>query len=133
MEETSRKAQSPVEIQLEKSDYFVVPGNSVNIPFWLINHKDHEDYFELSVRGIPLGWVSFSTSVVQVGAGERKEAFLTIQPPVIAVGSAGVYPVVLRVTSQEDEHQNAEADISVKVGAYEFRRPDWPADGYPSV
>lgn len=119
MEERTQRVQSPIEIQLEKSDFFVVPGNTLEISAWLINHKDHEDFIELSVRGIPLNWVTVSTAVSQVGVEERKQVIITVQPPVIASASVGVYPVILRATSQEKPDQTAEVSLTLKVGAFE--------------
>ncbi len=109
----------PVEIQLGESAFSAAPGGSVTVPFALINHSVDEDYFDISVEGIPAEWVLLDLPVMHLASGERREASLTIQAPVTSPLSAGVYPVVLRAISQTNREAFGEAGFDLRVGGYE--------------
>src|SRR5512146_2602738 len=92
----------PVEVQLEAAAFTVAPGNSVAVPFALINHTANEDYFDISIQGIPAEWVLLDLPVMHLAPGERRDASLAIQAPGTSPISEGSYPVMLRATSQSD-------------------------------
>lgn len=102
----------PVEIQLGSTAYFTSAGGSLTVPFALINHTGREDYFELTVLGIPPGWVMLDIPVIHLNAGERREASLTVMPP---AGSAGAYAVILRAAVQSDLQVGGEAGFDLRV------------------
>jgi Tol biopolymer transport system component len=119
MEEQTRPFLLPVEVKLDGVDFFVVPGGKVEIQVVVINHQAREDVFELSLRGVPLGWVTLNPAVFEVGAGQRVTSRLTIEPPAVASASTGVYPIIVRAASQSSPETNAEIDLNLRVGAYE--------------
>ena len=49
--------QGRIGILMENVQISVVPGGKVNIPVTLINKGLEEDYFKLSVEGLPTGWI----------------------------------------------------------------------------
>ena len=102
----------PVEIQLGSTAYFTSAGGSLTVPFALINHTGREDYFELTVQGVPPGWVMLDIPVIRLNAGERREAALTVMPP---AGSAGAYAVILRAAAQSDLQVGGEAGFDLRV------------------
>jgi hypothetical protein len=109
----------PVEIQLDANTFSIAPGGSTPIPFALINHTVSEDYFDITIQGIPANWVLLDMPVLHLGSGERRESSLTIQAPDNSPISAGEYPVVLRATSQSNREVWGEAGFELRVGGYE--------------
>lgn len=99
--------------------YFeVAPGSAVTIPVVVINQGLTDDYFMLSVEGIPTSWVSTTTPVIPVTRGEQKEVALTVQPPYSPQSLAGTYPMTIRVTSQNTPDQVAEVPCTLLVIAF---------------
>ena len=119
MEEQTRPFLLPVEVQLDGVDFFVVPGGKLEIEVVVINHQQRDDMFEVSLRGVPLGWVTLNPAVLEVGAGQRMMARLTIEPPAVASASTGVYPIVVRAASQPYPDVSTETGMTLRVGAYE--------------
>jgi uncharacterized membrane protein len=78
---TENQNRDLVSIEISEDSFSVVPGNQVVIPMVLKNHGETEDYFELSVRGIPLDWVSFPSLVMRLEAGENKEVEVVVEAP----------------------------------------------------
>ncbi len=109
----------PVEVQLGASSFSVAPGGSVVVPYALVNHTSSEDYFYVTLQGIPASWAVLDLPLIHLAAGERREASLTIQSPDTSPLSAGIYPVVLRAASQADREIWGEAGFDLQVGSYE--------------
>jgi hypothetical protein len=118
---TENNNQNPVGVQVQDTQYSVIPGNIVTIPVTLTNQGEEEDYFEISARGIPLDWVSIATPVVQLSAGKKKEVTVEIAAPPASQIQAGQYPVTLRVVSQNSPAQRAEAEFTLTVAAFEVK------------
>ncbi len=110
-----------VRLELPERDFSVVPGNRVTIPIVLENQGDTEDYFELSVRGIPLDWVSFPSLVLRLDAGEQKELVVEIVAPEAARVQAGQYTVTFMATSQGKPSEKAAAEFKLTVAAFEVK------------
>ena len=49
--------QGRIGISMENVQFSVVPGGKVNIPVTIVNKGLEEDYFKLSVEGLPTGWI----------------------------------------------------------------------------
>lgn len=119
MEEQTRPFLLPVEISLDGVDFFVVPGGKVDVQVIVQNHQTRDDVFELSTRGVPLGWVTVNPAVLSVAAGQRGTARITVEPPAVASASTGVYPMIVRAASQPSPEVSAEIGMTLRVGAYE--------------
>jgi uncharacterized membrane protein len=117
MEEHSFENQ--VALRIESTDLSAAPGSSLTVPLFLHNHGSADDFFELTVRGIPSNWVSTPSPVVRLAAGEQREIHLTIQPPSPPQGRVGRHHVVIRVTSQGTPQSAAEASCTLTVAALE--------------
>jgi type II secretory pathway pseudopilin PulG len=111
--------QKPVGLQLTETQFSVVPGDRVTIPVILENQGESEDYFELSVRGIPLDWVSIPAPVERLSAGEKKEVALVIEAPPASEVKAGQHTVTLVVFSQSTPSQRAIVEFTLTVAAFE--------------
>jgi Tol biopolymer transport system component len=114
MEENTMRFH-PVEIQPGSSVFSVTPGSSVTVPFRLINRTGINDYFEISVRGIPSTWVVLEVPVIHLADGEQRETSLTVQPPVGMAGSTGVTRLAIRAASQANPDQGGEAIIELHI------------------
>lgn len=110
-----------VSIELSASDFSVIPGSQVSIPMVLKNQGDQEDYFELSVRGIPLDWVSFPSLVLQLEAGEEKSIEVLVEAPEAARVQAGQYKVTFIATSQGTPSEKGTAEFRLTVAAFEVK------------
>lgn len=108
-----------VVIQLPAGQYSVAPGNSLSVPVTLQYVGPAADHFEVTVRGIPLNWVSVSPPVIRLGAGEKGEVLVNIQVPPTPQSHAGTYPLVILATSQSAPDQKAEAGLTLTVAAFE--------------
>ena len=94
----------------------------------LLNQGLTEDYFKLSVEGVPANWVSTSSPVTNLAPGEQKEVVLEILPPRFAQSRAGRNSLVLTVTSQQAPDQKAEVECVLTVAAFtQFRSELRPA------
>ncbi len=114
-------SQSPIKLQLVEKNYSVVPDNRVTIPIGLVNQGDEEDHFEVSVRGIPLDWVSVETPVVRLNPGEKADVALVIEAPPASQVRAGQYTVTLVVLSQTSPSQRVETELTLTVAAFEVQ------------
>jgi TolB protein len=106
---------------LEVTHFSVAPGSSVAIPCILLNRGTVEDFFEVSVIGIPGTWVSISTPVVEIFPGEKKEVVVNIEVPNPPEGRAGHYPFTIQATSQSEHRQKADVGGVLTVAAFEVK------------
>jgi TolB protein len=118
-QESSNARQNPIGAQIPEKRYSVIPGNQVAIPITLENRGSEEDYFEISVRGIPLEWISIPDPVLRLGASERQEVRIVIEAPEAAKVSAGQHEVTIHVLSQSSPTQTAEIEFILTVAAFE--------------
>jgi uncharacterized membrane protein len=118
---TENAGQNPIKLQLAETQYSVVPENRVTIPIGLVNQGGEEDHFEISVRGIPLDWISIATPVVRLNPGEKVEVALVIESPPASHVRAGQYPLTLVVLSQSSPSQRVETELTLTVAAFEVQ------------
>lgn len=118
---TENQNRDLVSIEISEDSFSVVPGNRVVIPMVLKNHGETEDYFELSVRGIPLDWVSFPSLVMRLEAGENKEVEVVVEAPEAARVQAGQYAVTFVATSQGTPSEKATVEFRLTVAAFEVK------------
>ncbi len=109
---------SRIELVFEEHSYSVVPGGKTTIPVVLINRGLEEDFFKLSVEGVPSGWITSSSPVTQMAPGAQREIQFTIQPPRSPRSTAGRHTLKVRVGSQKAPGQVAETEITLTVAAF---------------
>ncbi len=110
---------SELRIDLEAKEISVAPGSSVPVHILLANLSDAEDYFELSVLGIPTKWLLMPPAVVRLSPREKRSLILTIEPPPAPEARIGRYPFTVRMVSQQDPERSIEVDGSLTVAAAE--------------
>ncbi|MDX1435878.1 MAG: DUF5050 domain-containing protein [Anaerolineales bacterium] len=114
----AQKAEGRVGVLLEQVNFSLIPGGRVEIPVVLINQGVGEDYFRLSVEGIPGSWISTSSPVTHLQGGEQKEVLLNVMAPRSAQTRAGRYSFRIQVYSQQSPDQITEVSGTVTVAAF---------------
>jgi hypothetical protein len=121
MTENPPENQGQVGLLLETTEFSVIPGGSVSIPVVLVNQGDAEEYFELSVVGIPTAWVQTPRIVRLLAAGQRQEVSVTIEAPQPPHSRAGRHPFVLRAVKQRAPDQKTEVEGILTIAALEVQ------------
>ena len=112
------QVQGRIGVLLESTQFSVAPGSNVDISVILLNQGLEEDYFKLSIEGIPSNWVSTPTPVIRLSPGEQEEVILTIHPPRSFQSRAGRNPIKLFVTSHEAPDQSVEVSITLTISTF---------------
>ena len=120
MSETPAVPGSAIRIELQSKEITIAPGSSIPVHIVLTNLGDAEDYFELSVVGIPSRWLLMPPSVVRLSAGEKRELILTVEPPPSPESHIGRYPFTVRMVSQQDPERAGEVQGELTVAAAEI-------------
>jgi Tol biopolymer transport system component len=105
-------------VLMASTNFSVAPGSRVNIPIVLLNQGLEEDFFQLSVQGIPVNWVSTRAGITRLFPGEQQEVTLTVQPPRSANSRAGRHRFRIQVTSQATPGQMAQVECVLTVAAF---------------
>ncbi|MFT3894480.1 MAG: DUF5050 domain-containing protein [Anaerolineales bacterium] len=108
-------------LAIKEDNITVAPENKAKVHVAVINQSLAEDYFDVTVKGIPADWTTINTPVVRVPAGGVKEVILTVEPPTIPMSRVGQYPLDVRAVSQTDPTVHAIARSVLTVAAYESR------------
>lgn len=114
----SLEVQGRIGVLLASTHFSVVPGSSTTIPIVLINQGLEDDFFQLSVEGIPVSWVSTPAAVIRLSPGEQQEVTLTVQPPRAVQSRAGRHRFKIQVISRAAPGQMAEAECILTVAAF---------------
>lgn len=121
MDELPKQKPARISLQIEAAEFPAIPGSSSTLNFQLVNQGTIEDYFELSVLGIPSAWVTLPEPVIRLAPGERKPASLVVHAPPASEKSSGWYSMKIRATSQLDPSQSVEVEVTLKVAVYEVQ------------
>ncbi|MEA3439831.1 MAG: hypothetical protein U9R58_06080 [Chloroflexota bacterium] len=112
------EVQSRIGVDLESTQFSVAPGNSVDVRIALQNKGLVDDEFVLSVEGIDATWISTSSPITPIMAGEEKDIYFTIKPPRTPASGAGRKKFSVRVSSQEVPDQFYKVDCTLTVAAF---------------
>jgi uncharacterized membrane protein len=123
VENGSFVGEGRIGLQVAARRFEVVPGAAVLIRAVLRNQGADDDFFELSVRGVPLGWVSIPSPVTWLEPDQTREVGLTIRLPPYPQAPPGEYRLLLRVTSQEDPEQSVSVPCRLVVTREEEEEP----------
>jgi hypothetical protein len=105
-------------ISLEPAGLEVQAGQSVTARVNISNQGIQVDHFRVSVSGIPSDWVSDLPPVIRLLPGEEHGVELTFRPPRSPQSRAGLHPLAVLVTSQQDAHEVAEARGTLTIVPY---------------
>ncbi|MCU0484589.1 MAG: DUF5050 domain-containing protein [Anaerolineales bacterium] len=104
-------------LSAEKVSFNAIPGNAVELTFSLSNPAPTNEFFQISVLGLPQSWVTLRMPVVQVPAGQPVRVSITILPPAASQTHAGRIPFSIRATSQVNPLRSAELRCTLTVAA----------------
>ena len=110
-----------IKISALYNEYSLAPGGSTIILLQLSNHSENPDSYEISFGGIPESWAELSTQVVRLAPAQAGEITLTLHLPLPPLIQAGVYRLQVVAISQADSGQMAQAEISLRVAAFDGR------------
>jgi len=114
----SSAGEGRVGVFMETANLAVDPGSSMTTTIVLLNQGVVVDHFLVSVGGIPAHWIPSHPAPIQLMPGQQQEIKLTIQPPRDHQSQAGRYPITIRVSSQDNPSEIAEAKSTLTVAAY---------------
>ncbi len=120
MDENSNQVHKTIDIQFEANEFPVIPGSASTISFTLRNLGSIEDYFEITILGVPSAWITIPAPTVFLSPGEMTTVSLTVLAPSAPQIAAGWYPMKILITSQKDRSQTSETEIALKVAVYEL-------------
>ena len=105
-------------VMMQSINFAAAPGSSIPVAIVLLNQGLTADEFRLSVEGIPLDWVSTTSPVTRLEAGERKEVTLTILPNRHPRSKAGRYSFKIIVSSQSSIDQPVIVECTLSLAVY---------------
>ena len=112
------ESEGRIGVLLGSVNFSVVPGTSITVPMILKNHGINEDSFILSVEGIPSNWVTTTSPLTRVPAGQSKQTQFDIQIPRSSQAHAGRTPFKIVITSQSYAAEKVAVDCIMTVGAF---------------
>jgi serine/threonine protein kinase len=116
-----------VGVFIDSSQLSVEPGKALNIAITLLNQGNRVDHFNTNLDGIPSSWIASTPPVVQMMPGDQKEVTAVIRPPQEPKSRAGIYSLIIKVTSQDSIDQFVEVKASLTVTPYtNFRSELYP-------
>lgn len=104
---------------IKEEQVTVAPEGKVTIHTAVVNHTAIDDYFDITVKGVPADWVTIEDPVVRVPAGGVKEVLLNVQPPPVPQSRVGNYPLDVFATSQADPTHSASVHGNLTVAIYD--------------
>jgi len=116
--ENGGPAPSKVELFVDTIHLSVEPGSQVTVRYSIRNHGGEINNYRIVIEKIPNEWLPSPPPRIQLVGGQSKEMKLTIHPPKSPRTSPGRYPVVIRVTSQDDPDISDQAELILTVGVY---------------
>lgn len=112
------EVQGRIGLLMDSLQFTVAPGSNTTFSIVLINHGLAEDTFRMKIEGIPMGWVSTSSPITTLDAGEQRDIPITIQPPRAPESRAGRHPFKIKIDSQSAPDQSSEADCTLTIAAF---------------
>ncbi len=112
------ESEGRIGVLLGSVNFSVVPGTSITVPMILKNHGINEDNFILSVEGIPPNWVTTTSPLTKVPAGQSKQTQFDIQIPRSSQAHAGRTPFKIVITSQSYAAERVAVDCIMTVAAF---------------
>jgi len=112
------ESEGRIGVLLGSVNFSVVPNTSITVPMILKNHGINEDSFNLSVEGIPANWVTTTSPLTRVPAGQSKQIEFNIQVPRSSQAHAGRTTFRIVITSQSYAAENVKVDCVMTVAAF---------------
>jgi uncharacterized membrane protein len=113
--------ESQLRVAVKEEQISAAPGNEVQLQIAVINESSREEDVNISVKGVPTGWVVVDPPIAHLFPGEAKQVILTILPPPLPESRVGQYPLEIQALSRRDSNLSAVALTILTVAAYESR------------
>jgi len=124
--------QARITLELGTTQLSVAPGSSITFNLQLKNNGLTRESLQLSIDGLPLGWVSTASPITDLEPGEEKEVPVMVAPPRTFESRAGRHPFSVKATSKEFPDQVVEQEAILTIGAFaQFQsdlKPEEPID-----
>ena len=114
----AHESEGRIGVLLGSVNFSVVPSTSITVPMILKNRGVNEDNFILSVEGIPANWVTTTSPLTRVDAGQSKQIQFNIQVPRSPEAHAGRTPFKIVITSQSYAAEKVAVDCIMTVAAF---------------
>lgn len=102
-------------------EYSVAPGSSTIIPLSIVNSSEVSGLYRIVVDGIPANWVTTSSPVLTVEAGDTQQLSIIIQPPLRTGTGPGLVPVDVQVINDQDGTRLDSIRLSLTISGYTVR------------
>lgn len=112
------QSRGRIGVMLSTIHFSVVPGTSITVPILLQNRGDEADSFRLRVTGLPVRWISHSSTTTMLEPGASEEVLLTLQIPRSPEAAAGRKPFSIQITSQTYASQTEEVEAIITIAAF---------------
>jgi Tol biopolymer transport system component len=106
-----------IDVRIDRSQFEVQPGKIVEIPVVLTNRGSEVDHLEFSLEGILPEWLGRQTPILMLAPGKTQQISLEVQPPSQLNAPAGVYPLLLRISSLRHSERFLVVDLQLIVAA----------------
>ena len=113
------KAKGIIGLHVESSELKATPGSEVKIQLAISNLSPDAESVELSVQGVPTGWVSIPSPVVSVPGGVEKKVDVILHVPAAPEIRAGNIPLKISATSQMHPQIKEEVGITLAIAAFD--------------
>ena len=107
-----------ISLELESAQFSVAAGSSTTFNLILKNNGLIREVLQLSIEGIPMGWVSTPSPITKIEPGESKEIPVSISPPRSPESRAGRHPITFQLTSTETPDQEVSQDAILTIAAF---------------
>jgi hypothetical protein len=108
-------------IALGEEQISAAPGSAVTLQVGVLNDGPLAEEVEISVKGVPAGWVTGDSRLVIIPAGQVEKIPLTILPPTIPESRVGQYPLEIQAVGRNAPAHPVIARATLTVAAYESR------------
>ncbi len=107
-----------IEATLEQNDLVVNPGEAVATTLHIVNQGNTVDHFRVSVEGVPAKWLTINPNGLQLLPGDQDSIQILFKPPRETASAAGIYDLVVRVSTKDAPNQALDIVAELTVYAY---------------
>jgi len=103
---------------MDSTQISVAPGSNATFTLRMKNNGLTAESLQLSIEGLPTGWISTPSPVTELKPGDEKEVPVTVAPPRAPESRAGRHPFTVQATSKEFPDQVVEQEAILTIGAF---------------
>jgi hypothetical protein len=96
----------------------IPPGSHKTVEITLSNTSDTEQFYTVSITGLPHGWGRVNRPTLRVNPDETAQIMLNIKPPRRSDTAPGDYPITVIVAHEDNPDKRIEAYAVVEILPY---------------